>query len=168
MTIYRPARIDDALEIAKVHRAAFGGEDEVKLVGMLEACGDVAASIVAEEDNRVVGHVMLSRMEAEADGTTIEALALAPVAVLPERQGVGIGGALVRTAEATARQLGCQAIFLLGEPGYYGRFDYDVGAARPFESPYAGDYWQVLLIDGGLRETRAGKAKHARAFAALG
>lgn len=168
MIDYRPARLDDALEITQLHRAAFDGEGEAKLVSMLEADGDVAASIVAEEDGRVVGHVLLSRMDVEADGTPIEALALAPVAVLPERQGVGIGGALVRSAEAAARQQGAQAIFLLGEPEYYSRFDYDVAAAKPFASPYAGDYWQALIIDGDITKTKEGKATHAEAFSKLG
>ena len=168
MTDYRPARLDDALEITQLHRAAFDGEGEAKLVSMLEADGDVTASIVAEEEGRVVGHVLLSRMDVEADGKSIDAVALAPVAVLPERQGHGIGGALVRSAEAAARQQGCQAIFLLGEPDYYGRFDYSVEAAKPFASPYAGDYWQALIIDPALKGTTAGEATHAGAFAALG
>lgn len=168
MTHYRKARPDDAVEIAQLLRAAFKGDGEARLVQMLEADGDVAASIVAEEDGRVVGHVLLSPMEAEADGKPIEAVALAPVAVLPERQGHGIGGALVRSAEAVAREQGKAAIFVLGEPEYYARFDYSVAAARPFASPYAGEYWQALVIDPALKATTSGKATHAQAFAALG
>lgn len=168
MTHYRKARGDDAVEIAQLLKAAFKGEAEARLVEQLAADGDVAASIVAEEDGRVVGHVMLSPMRVEADGKSVEALALAPVAVLPERQGHGIGGALVRSAEAVAREQGAGAIFLLGEPDYYARFDYSVDAARPFESPYAGDFWQALIIDPDLRDTARGKAEHAGAFAALG
>ena len=49
-------------------------------------------SLVAEEDGRIVGHIMFTRLKV---GETT-ALALAPLAVQPSHQGRGTGGALIR------------------------------------------------------------------------
>lgn len=55
---------------------------------------------------------------------------LAPLAVLPGRQGWGIGSALVRAALARAKEVGWAAAFVLGDPAYYGRFGFAADAAR--------------------------------------
>lgn len=52
-------------------------------------------------------------------------LLLGPVAVAPERQGHGLGGALVRHGLDAARRLGHAAVILVGDPEYYGRFGFE-------------------------------------------
>jgi predicted GNAT family acetyltransferase len=71
------------------------------------------------------------------------ALALAPVSVAPERQKAGIGSALVRSAVERARQAGWEAVFVLGDPAYYGRFGFDAHRAAGFSTPYAGEHFMV-------------------------
>lgn len=53
-----------------------------------------------------------------------EQLILAPLAVAPDRQGRGIGGALIRAAHTAAEQAGYLLIVLVGHPTYYPRFGY--------------------------------------------
>jgi GNAT superfamily N-acetyltransferase len=66
------------------------------LVDNLRTGGAVLASLVAEIEDRIVGHILFSRMWIESSSSSIEAVALAPLAVLPECQRRGIGGELIR------------------------------------------------------------------------
>ena len=162
----RLSRTADSQAIRAVHLRAFPTGAEAGLVDQLVADGDAVVSVVAEDDG-IIGHVLLSRMSVIADDRTLDALGLGPVAVVPERQGEGIGSALVEAAVREAKSAGAQMLFLLGEPGFYGRFGFTATAAEAFESPYAGRYFQALqLID--LPPVCRGIAKYAPAFDDLG
>lgn len=172
MIRYRAAGDEDAEMIASLHREAFSASDrsyggEAELVAMLSADGDLVFSHVAEEDGTIVGHIALSPMRAEGDGVGIRALGLGPVGVLPNRQGRGIGSGLIEAAHGWAREQGWQMIFLLGDPAYYARFGYSAETAAPFASPYAGPYWQALILDERFALPKSARADYARAFAAL-
>lgn len=121
---------------------AFGGEQEADLVDGLRRDGALTVSLVAEVDGRIVGHVALSRLKSPP-----RALALAPVAVVTDRQRQGVGSALVREAikRATAAE-DADVIFVLGEPAYYSRFGFAPETALPFPSPYAGSYFMALKL----------------------
>ena len=154
----RDERASDAEGVYRVVSAAFGRPDEAELVEELRRAGDCVVSLVAEEDGEIAGHVLLSRMEAP-----FRALALAPVSVVPTRQRRGIGSALIRSAVERARKEGWEAIFVLGEPGYYGRFGFDAAAAAGFTSPYAGEHFMVLALGTALPAS-TGELRHAKAF----
>ena len=162
----RAAKAGDGPAIRAVHVAAFPTAMEADLVERLEREGDVVLSLVAVEEDEVVGHVLLSRMAAEADGREVRAVGLAPVAVLPQRQTQGIGSALVRAAVEQMDQHGEQFVFLVGEPEFYGRFGFAAATAAPFASPYAGPYLQALALN-GAKPPSAGRAEHAPAFSDL-
>ena len=162
----RVAAPGDRAAIRAIHLAAFPTPLEADLVETLAAAGDATLSLVAERDGERVGHLLCSRMRVEADGRDVRAVGLAPVAVLPEWQRRGIGAALIKEAGTRSREAGEEMMFLVGDPVYYGRFGFSAATARPFASPYAGDYFMALW----LRETalpRAGKADYAPAFADL-
>jgi putative acetyltransferase len=147
--------------VYQVVSSAFGQTAEAKLVEALREAGDSVVSLVAEEDGQIVGHVLLSRMNAP-----FPALALAPVSVIPTRQRSGIGSALVKRAVHIARSKDWAAIFVLGDPKYYERFGFDREAAAGFTSPYAGRHFMVLRLLPSLPAT-TGELRHALAFAAL-
>lgn len=147
--------------VRQVVSSAFGRSAEAELIEALREAGDSVVSLVAEEDGQIVGHVLLSRMNAP-----FPALALAPVSVIPARQRQGIGSALIKRAVNHARNLGWAAIFVLGDPNYYERFDFDGEAAAGFESPYAGHHFMILKLWPSLPVT-SGKLSHATAFSAL-
>jgi putative acetyltransferase len=127
--------------IRTVHRLAFAGEAEVLLVDALRRLGDAVISMVAEQAGQVVGHVLLSRLEAP-----MRALALAPVGVLPEHQGRGIGSALIRAALERAQGEGWAAVFVVGEPAFYRRFGFSVEAAQDYVCPYAGEFFMIRAL----------------------
>ncbi len=148
----------DIEAIRKVEEAAFGRPEEARLIDQLRADGDLTLSLVAYDGQRPVGHVALSRMEAP-----FRAVGLGPVAVLPECQGARIGQRLIGEAVEWARGAGWEAIFVVGEPAYYGRFGFDAAAAAGFSSPYAGPYLMVLALPGPLPAAR-GVIEYAPAF----
>ena len=81
-------------------------------------------SIVAEIENKIVGHILLTKIKIKNGQDEFNSLALAPVSVLPEYQGKGIGGMLIQEAHKKARELGYQSIVLLGHEKYYPKFGY--------------------------------------------
>ena len=167
MVTVRPARPGEADAIRQVHLRAFPTSAEADLVGRLESDGDTVISLVAIDGGELVGHLVLSRMSVVAGGRSWNALGLAPVAVVPERQGAGIGSRLIRAGIGEARSSGAEILFLLGEPEYYGRFGFSAEAARPFASPYAGPYFQALVLNEERASPASGTADYAPAFAAL-
>lgn len=161
----RPERGGDEQAIRKVHLAAFPTPAEADLVSMLRDDCDSVISLVATDGDQILGHVMLSRMRVEADGRSFRALGLGPVAVLPERQRTGVGGALITEAIRQAEERGEELVFVLGEPDYYGRFGFWTEAAAPFASPYAGPYFMAKAF--GVELPAFGTADYAPAFAKL-
>jgi putative acetyltransferase len=167
--IIRRERPGDAAAVAELVAAAFaaspmGHQGEAALVAALHADGDVLLSVVAERDGALVGLALFSRMDVVADGAVWRGAALAPVAVHPDAQSGGIGGALIRTGLDQLRGMGMAISFVLGHPAYYPRFGYDAAVAAPFASPYAGPHFMALLLDKARKIPKSGRADYAAAF----
>jgi putative acetyltransferase len=152
----RPERPDDVEPIRELLREAFGVEKVVTLVDLLRASSVFipTLSFVAETDAGVVGHVLLTRTTLRTDGPgspgAVDVLNLSPLSVRPAVQGRGLGGTLLRTAVAAARDRGESLVVLEGDPGYYGRFGFrrasELGIGRP--SPRIPDEgFQALPLD---------------------
>ena len=117
---------EDALEL--VNCAAFGRMSEACIVRLMrEYCAayDRRYSITAWEDGEMVGHVLMTPARIRLLGATIKALAVGPVAVMPERQRKGIGGRMLRYGHDLGRKEGFALAFLYGHPSYYPRYGYD-------------------------------------------
>jgi putative acetyltransferase len=100
----------------------------------------------------VVGSVVLTRLTVGGQ----EALALAPLAVRPDRQGQGVGSALVHAALEAARAAGERLVVVLGEPAYYGRFGFVPAATLGVTGPYGdGEAFQALALTGAAPRGRA-------------
>ncbi|WP_338042448.1 GNAT family N-acetyltransferase [Paenibacillus alba] len=52
-------------------------------------------SLIAEENDQIVGHALFSKAEIVEDENRNEIIVLAPIAVLPSNQKTGIGGKLI-------------------------------------------------------------------------
>lgn len=128
-------------------------------------------ALVARCDDSVVGFVMLSTTDlVDENGGRREVLALAPLAVVPEHEGRGIGSALVRAVMEAADRDGEPLVVLEGSPGYYGRLgfrdasDHGIEIDLPDWAPR--EAAQVCLLsnyDPGLR----GKVEYPAAIAAV-
>ncbi|HVC94245.1 MAG TPA: N-acetyltransferase [Pirellulales bacterium] len=104
----------DDKAVRHVNRLAFGQEEEARLVDALRNGGFVRASMVAEVEGQVVGHILFSDLAIMSLADTISALALAPMAVLPKFQRQGIGTALVQRGLEVCRQQGHQIVVVVG------------------------------------------------------
>ncbi|WP_291090998.1 GNAT family N-acetyltransferase [Empedobacter sp. UBA7494] len=96
-------------------------------------------SIVFEMNGLIIGYVLLTKIKINHSNSSYDSLALAPVAVLPNYQGNGIGGHLIEFAYKKAKELGFESIILLGHPTYYPKFGYrkasDFDIQLPFDVP---------------------------------
>jgi putative acetyltransferase len=92
-------------------------------------------ALVAESDGQLVGHAQLSRAWIDAQPALVEALVLSPLGVAPTHQRRGIGRALCDAAVARAGLLQAPAVFLEGDPGYYGRLGWQRARDRGFGAP---------------------------------
>ncbi|HEV2531446.1 N-acetyltransferase [Phenylobacterium sp.] len=131
----RFAQPADHAAIDAVTTAAFGRSDEARLTAQLRADGDAMFEMVAQDDGRIVGHIMFSRLWADRDGLYA---ALAPLSVLPALQRRGVGASLVQTGLASAPQFGAAGVLVLGEPAYYSRFGFAAETAAQVDAPYRG------------------------------
>lgn len=136
----RPERAADREAVAAVHEAAFGRPDEARIPALVRETDAFvpSLSIVAEDEGRVVGHVLVSlTVLVTESGEERRVPLLGPVGVLPERQGEGIGSALVRAAVRTTDDLREPLVILEGDPRFYGRFGFRpasrLGIAPPTE-----------------------------------
>jgi putative acetyltransferase len=149
--VIRPETPGDYCVIGEVNRLAFGGEVEARLVDALRGGGCVRVSLVAEEAGRVVGHILFSDLSIVTSRGVVEALSLAPLAVVPDRQRKGIGSALVRNGLRACTEQGHRIVVVVGHPEFYPRFGFTAERAQRLRSPYAGPAFMALeLVPGAL------------------
>jgi putative acetyltransferase len=154
----------DLQGIREVNRLAFQRDAEVRLVERLRADGSVVASMVAVEGDRVIGHVLFSKLPIETSSTTIRGAALAPMSVLPARQRQGIGSALIQEGLRECHEQRVSVVVVLGHLNYYPRFGFSVERAKCLRCPYSGSHLMALeLVPNSLDGTLA-TAKYSAAF----
>jgi putative acetyltransferase len=150
--------------IESLLRLAFGGPYEAALVRRLRSDALVAVALVAEDEEEIVGHIVLSWLPTTIDGRPVRAVALAPMAVRPERQRGGIGTALVRHALQTAALAGADAAIVLGHPTYYPRFGFSAALAAKIASPFPGSSFMALELKPGALSGSTGSVLYPDAF----
>lgn len=163
----RGERAPDVKAIRNIHRQAFGGAAEADLVDALRDGGYLRISLVAELDGELVGHIGLSDLTIETRRGDLPALALAPMAVVPEKQRQGIGGELIQRALEECRSQEHRAVIVLGHPDYYTRFGFSAALARPLESPYSGEAYMALELEPDVLEGVAGRVVYPPPFSQL-
>ena len=164
----RPETAADLDAIRHVNCLAFGQEDEAWLVRVLRDGGYVRASLVAEKDGQVVGHLLFSDLPVVTKAGTVPALALAPLAVLPEHQNRGIGSALVRRGLEVCKEQGHRIVVVLGHSHFYPRFGFSAKLASALASPFGGgDSWMAVELVPGALNGVAGRVQYPPPFGAL-
>jgi predicted N-acetyltransferase YhbS len=120
-------------------------------------------SLVARLGGRLVGHIMFTRLY--IDGAW-QSLTLAPLSVLPQYQGRGVGRLLIEEGHRLAADLGFVASVLVGHADYYPRFGYrrlsEFAFTIPFSAPPECSMVKEL-VDGALGRAR-GEAVFSAAF----
>jgi putative acetyltransferase len=125
--IIRNETHDDISAITEVTIAAFNTLEISKhteqfIIEALRTAKALAVSLVAEMDDRVVGHIAFSPI-AISDGSP-NWYGLGPVSVLPEHQRKGIGKELIKEGLARLKDMNAQGCCLVGHPDYYRKFGF--------------------------------------------
>ena len=149
-----------ALTKAAFRDMPFSDGDEQELIDRLRADGDLTLSLVAEDAQRIVGHIAFSPVSI-SDGSQ-GWFGLGPVSVWPELHRKGVGGALVRHGITAMRANGARGIVLLGSPAYYSRFGFEHDSQLAYPGPPA-EYFQRLVLEG---ESPLGIVTYSAAFGA--
>ena len=167
MITIRPEQPDDFAAVRTINEAAFGEPSEATIVDSLRnTCPDVV-SLVAVEDDRILGHIFFSPVLVSGGDKVTEGMGLAPMAVLPERQRQGIGSMMVEAGIDAIRALGCPFVIVLGHPEYYPRFGFTPASSRGLLSQWDGvpdEAFMVLVLDESGMAGVSGTARYRDEF----
>jgi putative acetyltransferase len=166
MLFIRREQPEDIAAIHELHEVAFGRPAEADLVDALRARSKTTLSLVAVEDDRIVGHILFSPVTIDSAARTFSAVGLAPMAVLPERQRRGIGSQLVSAGLLECRNAGYDCVVVLGHPTYYPRFGFVPASRYGLRSEYEvpDEAFMALAWRAGVLEDRGGVVRYQPEF----
>jgi putative acetyltransferase len=121
-------------------------------------------SCVADRNGHIVGHVVFSRMWIDTATGEVDAVALAPLAVLPEYQRQGIGQRLIPYGLNALRDAGEEIVIVVGHPEYYPRFGFSMALTRSLESPFPAEAFMGLELRPGALDGVRGRVRYPPAF----
>lgn len=158
----------DRAAVHAINTAAFGAAVEANLVDALRARNPGLISLVAEMEGAAVGHILFSPVSL-ADHAHLRIMGLGPMAVVPQRQREGVGSALVRGGLERCREMGYDAVVVVGHPEYYPRFGF-VPAARygvscEFDVP--DDVFMILELRAGALRGVSGVVRYDEIFSSM-
>lgn len=165
--IVREERPADISAIRLLNREAFGSDVEGNLVDLLRRNGNVVLSMVAEEGDSIVGHILYSRVTiSTGEGETRTALGLGPMAVLPSHHRRGVGKALVTASLDELRRRGDKLVVLVGHPEYYPKFGFRKGSdfRLRWDVECPGDAFMVLELIPGSAPPGGGVVRYGEEF----
>ncbi|WP_428912194.1 GNAT family N-acetyltransferase [Niallia sp. Krafla_26] len=124
-------------------------------------------SLVAlNQDNKVISHILLSKIKIVDGDNAVDSLALAPVSVTPEYQKKGIGSQLIHVALKKAKDLGYRSVIVLGHKDYYPKFGFKPASLwniqAPFEVP--DEVFMALELTHHSLEKVQGVVHYSKAF----
>ncbi|MCZ4280116.1 N-acetyltransferase [Kiloniella laminariae] len=161
----RQEEMKDRGAVLQLVHDAFGQWDESDLIKRLYLEEEVLFGLVAEEEGKVLGHILFSVMEVQSPELILSAAALAPLAVLPERQKEGIGSKLVEAGIQICRNnVDLAGIIVLGDPDYYRRFGFSSELAEKLDGPFTGECFMALEFRKAVLPEGA-KIGYGKAFA---
>lgn len=153
MRISEASAADEA-SVLRVEREAFDASDVAELVSDLlrDETAAPLVSLLAWDSEDAIGHIMFSAARI-AGAEDIVASILAPLAVVPEFQGRGVGRSLIEAGMERMSVLGVDLVFVLGHPGYYPKHGFVPAIPLGLEAPYViepEDAWMVRALRPGL------------------
>ena len=166
MLTIRRERPEDINSIRYVNEQAFGQKEEAELIDKLRNRDTVTLSLVSVWEEQVVGHILFSPVIVESENSSFEAVALAPMAVLPAYQRKGIGSQLVRIGLEECRRLGYEMVVVLGHAAYYPRFGFVPASTYGIKCEYdvPDEVFIALELRKGALSGRSGVVKYQPEF----
>ncbi|UCE47865.1 MAG: N-acetyltransferase [Phycisphaerales bacterium] len=163
----RPEKPEDIPFVRVINERAFEQPAEADIVDKLRLSCLEALSLVAEDESRLVGHIFFTPATIDSGSGIIEGMGLAPMAVLPERQRQRIGSALVEHGLKILRERCCPFVIVLGHPGYYPRFGFELASMYGLKSQWetvSDEAFMVLMLDKARMEGVSGVARYRNEF----
>lgn len=167
--IIREETESDIEAIWKVNSDAFETDAEANLVNTLRSSGCDYISLVAETDNKIIGHILFTPVTLTGDKNKIKIMGLAPMAVLTLYQNRGVGSKLVNAGLERCQAQGYHAVVVLGHPTYYPRFGFIPALKYDIKSEYnvPDDVFMILELVPGCLKDKKGIIKYHEAFSAI-
>jgi putative acetyltransferase len=153
----------DIEQVQEIVHAAFPTDVESQLVDTLRTNGKAIISLVAVEEERVLGHILFSLVSTSPPNES-RGLGLAPVVVQPDVQSQGVGSTLICEGLRRCRELGYDYCVVLGDPNYYGRFGFEKASQFGLRNEYGLDA-EFMVIHLSERELPHGLVRYAPEFA---
>jgi putative acetyltransferase len=153
----------DLENILMVEKAAFKRESEAMLTRdlLVDPTAKPMLSLLAYDSDQPVGHILFTKATITT-APQIKASILAPLAVVPQYQKQGVGGALIKKGLQLQSQSGIEVVFVLGHINYYPKYGFTPAAKLGFEPTYpipaeVADAWMVQALKLGIIGTVTGK-----------
>ena len=148
----RNEKESDCASISDVITLAFksdphGDGREAEIVELMREDSALTISLVAEVDNKIVGHIAFSKVTVNDE--FIDWYGLAPASVTPKYQNQGIGSQLIEEGLKLLQQLNAKGCVLLGDPDYYQRFGFTADE-RLILPDVPAEYFQALSFNGSI------------------
>jgi putative acetyltransferase len=167
MIVVRREKPEDIEGIRKVNECAFEQPQEAHIVDALRnRCSDIL-SLVAVEGNRIVGYILFSPATIQTHDGEVGGMGLAPIAVLPDYQGQGIGSKLVRAGLEVLKESSCPFVVVLGHPEYYPRFGFVPASKHGLKCQWEGvpdEAFMTLILDESAMKNVSGIARYRSEF----
>ncbi|WP_394698656.1 GNAT family N-acetyltransferase [uncultured Draconibacterium sp.] len=163
MVTIRKENKKDFIAIKALNNKAFGQTEEGIIIDRIRNSDAETLSLVAEMDNKIVGHIFYSSAEIVWNNQVIKGMGLAPMAVLPGYQKQGIGKRLIHESLYLLIHKKLSFIIVLGHKDYYPKFGFETASKHGIKCQWNGvpdEVFMVMILDKEKMKGVKGTAKY--------
>lgn len=162
---------EDGAAVREVLLAAFEGSEEARIVDDLRRSGAISSCVVAERGEglhcSLVGVLVFSPVTiTAADGGSVSAAGLGPMAVIPGQQRQGVGERMFDLWRQEGPKPLSGIVVVLGHPSYYPRFGFQRASSFGvrWEHPCPDESFMLLETEPGAGDRIDGVVSYHGAF----
>ena len=111
-----------------------------------------------------MGHILFSRMWVDTPAGPVDAVCLAPMAVVPSHQRRGVGGALIGRGVDEVRGLGERLVIVRGPSQLLPAFRVRVRRQPRLTSPFPSEAFMAMELAPGALAQAAGAVRYPAPF----
>lgn len=138
----------------------------VKKLRQADAFVPELSLVAVGQDDKIIGHVLLTKNKIANENEKFISLSLAPVSVLPNYQNKGIGRQLINEGIKRAKEIGYDSVIVLGHQDYYPKFGFKLASLWNIKAPFdvpSEVFMALELEDDALRNVQ-GTVQYPEAF----